>query len=196
MPIWLSVHAGLLAIAVAPGGPSVAGLSPPERRMLDPMRERLLRPEVLLDALALRGDESVADVGAGPGFFTLRLARRLPRGRVIAIDVDGPALAVLQRRAAAAGLRNVETRQVGPEDPGLAPASMALAFLCQVDQYLPDRARYFRALRRALRPGGRLVLVNYRRFEALDRDAATAAGFHAVLAAVAPPGYFVLIGDR
>jgi ubiquinone/menaquinone biosynthesis C-methylase UbiE len=184
-------------VAAAPSAdPTLAGLSPPERRMLDPLRERSLRPEALLDSLGLRGDEVVADVGAGPGFFTLRLARRLPHGRVIATDIDAPALAVLDQRAAAAALHNIETRHVAADDPGLPANSVDVAFVAQVDQYVPERTRYFVALRRALRPHGRLVLVNMARFHEPDRAAALEAGFQSTPAVAGPPGYFVMICEK
>jgi SAM-dependent methyltransferase len=198
------MNAASIAVAAAlallptsvPDDPSLAGLSPPQRRMLDPLRERILEPETLLNALELRGDEQIADVGAGPGFFTLRLARRLPRGHVIATDVDAAALAVLEKRAAAAALRNIETRHVSPTEPGLAVASLDIAFLCQVDHYLGARASYFRALRQALLPHGRLVLVNMARYREPDRKAALAAGFQSAKELSAPPGYFVMICEK
>ena len=83
-----------------------------------------------------------------------------PRGRVIATDVRGDYLAVLSRRAAGAGRRNIVTRRVSRDDPGLAPRSVDLVVLCQVDHLLDDRARYLAALERALRPNGRIVLIN------------------------------------
>ena len=193
--VWLAAIAAL-AVTSAAGDLSLAGLSPPQRRMLDPLRERLLRPESLLDSLHLRGDEQVADVGAGPGFFTLRLARRVAHGQVIATDVDRAALEAVRERAAEAGLRNVETRQGAADAPGLAADSVDLVFLCQVDQALGDRVAYFRALREALRPRGRLVLLNLAAYREQDRVAAVEAGFRAAAEAKAPPGYFMLICDR
>ncbi len=194
-PLALFCVSSLLLTSVA-DDPMLEGLSPPERRMLDPLRERILGPEALLDALGLHGDERVADVGAGPGFFTLKLARRLPKGKVLATDIDGAALTVLQRRAAAAGIANIETLTVSAENPGLGAESLDLAFLCQVDHYLRDREVYFRALRAALRPNGRLALINLSAHREADRAAATAAGFRNVHELKAPPGYFVLICDK
>jgi SAM-dependent methyltransferase len=196
LSLWVGALAFCIAAAPAPDDPSLAGLSPPQRRMLDPLRERILRPEALLDSLELRGDERVADVGAGPGFFTIKLARRLPRGQVIATDIDAASLAVVNRRAAAVALHNIETRHVAPDDPGLTADSVDVAFVVQVDQYLPERTPYFRALRRALRPHGRLVLVNMARFREPDRAAALAAGFQSPREVGGPPGYFVMICGR
>jgi ubiquinone/menaquinone biosynthesis C-methylase UbiE len=139
-----------------------------DRQMLDPRRARAIRPDELVARLGLPPDGVVADIGAGPGLLALPLARAVPRGRVIATDVREHPLGVTAARARAAGLSNVETKVVAPDAPGLAPRSIDLALLCQVDHLLADRARYLRLLAQALRPGGRIVIVNY--FP--DRDAA------------------------
>src|SRR5919201_1315272 len=78
-------------------------------RQLGEERRRSLDPEDYLDLLALRPDMVVADVGCGPGYFTLPLARRLPQGRVLACDIQQEMLDVLRQRVSEAGLTNVET---------------------------------------------------------------------------------------
>ena len=159
--------------------------------MLSPQRARQLPPEKLIAALGLRGDETVADVGAGAGFFTLPLARALPRGRVIATDIEPTYLTVLGRRAA--GLHNIETKLVAKDDPGLAAESLDLALLVQVDHYLPGRAAYFSRLRAALRPSGRLALVNFDRYRALDIAAAEASNFTVTDSREVGPDLFLVI---
>jgi ubiquinone/menaquinone biosynthesis C-methylase UbiE len=121
------------------------------------------RPDDVLDALALHDGMIVADVGAGSGYFTLRIARRVaPGGRVIATDVQPQMLAMIRERAAAAHLGNVETRLVHDADAGLDAGSIDLALLVDVYHELADPAAVMAGVRRALRPGGRLVLVEYR----------------------------------
>jgi SAM-dependent methyltransferase len=128
-----------------------------------PDRDARERPDAVLDALALREGMIVADVGAGSGYFTLRLARRVgAAGRVIATDVQPEMLAMIDARAAAAKLGNIETRLVRAADAGLAPRSIDRALLVDVYHELADPAAVVAGLRRALRPGGRLVLVEYR----------------------------------
>jgi tRNA A58 N-methylase Trm61 len=144
--------------------------------MLHPARAQALQPAALIARLALPPAAVIADVGAGPGWLTLPLARAVPRGHVIATDVRADYLAVAQARAAEAGVRNLETRVVAPEEPGLAPASIDLALLCQVDAYLPDRARYLSRLAEALAPEGRIAVVTAVRHRAVVLDAARAAG--------------------
>ena len=121
------------------------------------------RPDLVIAALDLRAGMVVADVGAGSGYFTLRLARAVgATGRVIATDVQPEMLALIRERATAAGLTNVEPRLVTPNDAGLAPGSIDLALLVDVYHELADPAAVVGGLRAALRPGGRLVLVEYR----------------------------------
>jgi trans-aconitate methyltransferase len=150
------------------------------RAMLDPIREQALKPIELIARLHLAPTATVADIGAGPGFFTLPLARAVPKGQVIAADVREDYLAVAAERAAAAGLRNVRTQTLAPDRPAFAPRSLDLAFLCQVDQYLPDRAAYFAKLVPLLARGGRVVIVNWVRFREADRAAAASAGLRIV----------------
>jgi ubiquinone/menaquinone biosynthesis C-methylase UbiE len=151
-----------LALAACREDPE-AGLDPAGRLMLDPLRERALEPEALIRRLELAPDATIADIGAGPGFLTLYFARAVPRGRVIATDVDAAYLEVAKRRARAARLENVEIRVVAADHPGLDAGSIDVAVLCQVDHFLKDRVSYLRALTTALRPRGRIVILNFNR---------------------------------
>jgi len=172
----------------------VHGAAHADAGLLSPARWRALDPPTLVARLGLHPNDVVADVGAGPGLFTLPLARAVPRGRVIATDVRADFLDELARRAAAAGLRNVETQRVARDRPGLAPRSIDLAWLCQVDQFLPDRAAYVRALVTALRPRGRVVIVNFRRDREAARRALRDSGLRTVEDAPLGDRYFVLVG--
>ncbi|HYR96855.1 MAG TPA: methyltransferase domain-containing protein [Candidatus Binatus sp.] len=138
-------------------GPYIAELESPERA-------RWQQPERVVEALRLRPGMVVADIGAGTGYFTRRFAAAVgPEGKVLALDVEPAMLEELRRRAA--GVENIELRQVAPGEPGLAPRSVDLVFICNTGHHLPDRARYYTKLRRALRPAGRLVLIDFYRRE-------------------------------
>jgi 2-polyprenyl-3-methyl-5-hydroxy-6-metoxy-1,4-benzoquinol methylase len=187
----------LIGVLVCAMGIARADTPPPEldsqgRMMLDALREEALHPRELIARIGLRAGDVVADVGAGPGFLTLPLARALPKGRVLATDVQPTYLAVLTRRATAAGVRNVQTRVVRPDEPGLEPKAFDVILLCQVDHYLKDRAAYLSALVPALRPGGRIVLVNYTRYRDADRVAAQAAGLQIVDEWTPSPPFFMM----
>ena len=128
-----------------------------------PEREQTEQPEKALDALAIVPGSTVADVGAGTGYFTLRIARRVgPQGHVVATDLEPRMLAVLTDRAARAHLSNIETRVVTSEDPRLDPASLDLVLMIDVYHELAHPRAELAAIRRALRPAGRLALIEYR----------------------------------
>lgn len=160
--------------------------------MLDPAREARLRPAALVEHLRLRPDAVVADIGAGPGLLTLPLARAVPQGRVIATDINQGYLRVLARRAEAAGLRQVETRRVAPDAPGLEAGSVDLTLLCQVDHVLRNRVVYLKELVRALRPGGRIVIVHHTDHRPGAEALARAAGL-VVVDSWAPSSDFFLL---
>jgi trans-aconitate methyltransferase len=149
--------------------------------------EAYRQPSRIVAALALAPGLRVADVGAGRGFLTGRFADAVgPDGRVVATDVDGGALAAIAPRA------NVVTRVVRRDDPGLERAAYDRIFLGEVDQYLPDRAAYFRALVPALAPGGFIAVSNRLTYRAAVLAAANAAGLRAVeLPAGLPASFFI-----
>lgn len=150
--------------------------------MLNPARDELLKPRELVARLGLAPGQVVADLGAGPGYLTLGLARAVgPNGRVIATDINAAALALLRRRAACAGLVNIETRLVRARDPGLERDSVDVALLCHVDAFLGDRAAWLARLEPALRQqGGRLVVIGYLPSRTPLMAAAERAGFRLV----------------
>jgi len=163
------------------------------RMMLDPLRDRALDPPALIARLALAPDAVVADVGAGPGFLTLPLARAVVRGRVIATDIEPAYLGFLSAKAREQGIGNIETKLVDPAHPGLAPSSIDLALLCQLDHGLADRTAYFAELAHAVRPGGRIALVNYRRYRDADLAAARAANLRLLDEWSPSPSFFLLV---
>lgn len=158
--------------------------------------DRYRRPDLILGALALRGDESVLDVGAGDGYLAVPIARTIQgRGRVVALDIDREALSELEARAKAAGIaaRTIETRTVDPGDPALGDEHFDLILLSEVDHLLPDRARYLDRLRPHLARGGKLAVTNKR----LHRDALISAANRAGLTVQreldALPAHFLIL---
>lgn len=128
----------------------------------DPSRDAWQRPEAVLDHLGLPPEARVADLGAGTGYFTVRLARRVPRGKVFANDIEPDMVRYLGERAAKEGLSNVVPVQGQPDDPAL-PEAVDVAFMCNVYHHIEDRPGYFRKLAAQLRPGGRLVVVDFQK---------------------------------
>jgi SAM-dependent methyltransferase len=128
----------------------------------DPRRDAWQKPEQILDALALKPGQTVCDIGAGPGYFTLRAARRVGEtGHVFAVDVDARILDALRERLDRAKVANVTPVLGLSSDPLLPPSSCDLILLIDVYHHFPDRPAYLRRLVRALRAGGRVAAVDW-----------------------------------
>lgn len=127
-----------------------------------PDRETTEFPSRVLDALRLADTLRIADVGAGTGYFTFRIAPRVPRGRVFAVDIDPAMLDSLSRRRDRLGVHHVEVVRGTVADPGLDSASVDVVLIVDSYHEFSEPEAMGRALVRALRPGGRLVLVEYR----------------------------------
>lgn len=123
-------------------------------------RSRWQQPERVVEALAVERGSRVADLGAGGGYFTFRLARAVgPDGRVYAVDVDDDMRARMDRRARRAGVPNVVT--VAPHDGAAGlPEPVDLILVVDAFHHLPEqRAEYFGNLADTLRPGGRIAVI-------------------------------------
>ena len=125
-----------------------------------PDRAAWQKPDEVVAALRLRPGDAAADVGAGPGYFTLRLARAVgPDGRVYGIDAEPRMLELLARRAADAGVLNIEP--VRAEALPLPPLPCDVILLVNAYHHFPDGPAVLRALAERLAPGGRLAVVDY-----------------------------------
>ena len=150
------------------------------------------RPEQLVAALNIRPGEALAEIGAGSGYLTGRLAQAVGRtGRVVATDIDEAALAALKERTR--GLAQVEPRRVSATEPGLEPGRYDLILLAQVDHLLADQAAYLRALLPALKPGGRIALSNSVRYREPLRAALSALALRCEERDAQLPGQFLCI---
>lgn len=131
----------------------------------NPERDAWQRPdEVVARVVDGREDLRLVDLGAGTGYFTLRFARALPRGQVIAADIEPSLLAKVAERASGAGLEHVMTQLGAPEDPKLEAwaGAIDLVFLCNTYHHIGNRTEYFRRVGGLLAPAGRLVVVDFR----------------------------------
>lgn len=125
-------------------------------------REAEERTGALLDALDLRPDMVVADIGAGSGYFTMPIARRVPKGRVLATDIQPEMIDFLEARARTEGLTNVEGILSRGEDAMLPEAGVDVVLLVDAYHEFDRPWEMARSIHRALRPGGRVALVEYR----------------------------------
>lgn len=127
-----------------------------------PERDTYQQPARVLDVLAFRAGERVADIGAGSGYFTRRVARAVgPTGLVWALDIRQEILNYLQAMVAQDGLTNVRPRVVTPDDPQLSDGQVDTILMVDTLHYVKDRAAYARKLRAALAPGGRVVIIDF-----------------------------------
>lgn len=128
----------------------------------EPGRDAWQKPDEVVTLLAAPSGGTVADLGAGTGYFLGRLARAVgPTGKVVGLDVEADMVRFMTERATKEGLTNVEARQVQPADPGLAPASVDRVLVVDTWHHIDDRAAYVPLLARALRPGGAVVVVDF-----------------------------------
>jgi ubiquinone/menaquinone biosynthesis C-methylase UbiE len=132
----------------------------------DPQRDAWQTPDQVVRALRLREGDAVADIGAGSGYFTLRFAAAVGNtGRVRAVDINPDMLRHLEQRVRRARLANVEAILAKADDPLLPPGSIDLVFICDTWHHIGDRPRYLATLARALKPGGRVAIVDFHQRE-------------------------------
>jgi ubiquinone/menaquinone biosynthesis C-methylase UbiE len=132
------------------------------KHLADPGRDAWQKPDEVVAALRLRPGQVACDVGAGPGYFTLRLARAVgPAGRVYAVDVEPKIVDALRERLAGSGLRNVTPVLGLADDPMLPAAACDVVLIVDTYHHFPERVAYLGRLARALRPGGRIANVDY-----------------------------------
>ncbi len=127
----------------------------------DPKRDEWQKPHQLIQALALKPDAIVADIGAGTGYLSVRLAHMTPRGRVYGVDVEPDMVAYLRDRAAKSGLANLVAVQAKPGGLDL-PEKVDMAVLLDVYHHIGDRKSYFRKLKDQLKPGGSVAIIDFR----------------------------------
>ena len=155
------LQAGLQTVA-----PQRTGhLFPPENLGLleSPDRAEWQKPDQIMDALGIADGSKVADIGPGAGWFTIQLARRVgPNGHVYAEDVQRQMLEAIRRRVSREGLQNVESRLGTETDPNLSRNELDAALMVDVYPEIVERVTFLRNLARALKPNGRIGVVNYK----------------------------------
>ena len=125
-------------------------------------REREERTDLVITNLSLEDNSVVADIGAGTGYFSFPVARRVPEGRVIAVDIQEEMLNIIEMRKKQAGIGNIETVLGSTTDPNLPAETVDLAFIVDAYHEFSHPFEMSQAIFAALKPGGRLVLIEYR----------------------------------
>lgn len=125
-------------------------------------RDSYQKPEKVMAVLSFKSGEKVADIGAGSGYFTLRIARAVgPEGLVWAVDIEQTFLDHIEKRIKEENLANVRLNLVTARDPQLPAKSLNTILLVHTYAYIHDRVEYAKKLREALVPEGRVVIIEY-----------------------------------
>lgn len=190
-----------------------ARIFPPEElgQLEGPDRELWQKPDQIMDALGIADGSTVADLGAGGGWFTVRLARRVgPQGLVYAEDIQEPMIESMERRVSREGLRNVRMVLGTPDDPKLPARKLDAVLIVDVYHEVADRVALLRKVRESLTPLGRLGIVDFKKDgggpgpmmeermdEAVVINDAKAAGLHLLSReAFLPYQYLLIFGKK
>ena len=127
----------------------------------DPERDAWQKPEEILDALHLKRTSTVADIGAGTGYFSVRIAKRIPEGKIFAADVEPDMVGYLGERAQREHLTNLVPVQASADAANL-PEPVDVVLVVDTYHHIGNRTQYFAKLKPSLRPGGRLAIVDFK----------------------------------
>jgi predicted methyltransferase len=174
-----AVLALILGCACAPPAPYAYAQSAPEaghgrhmerrfdpersaRSFDNPARDEWQKPDQVLAALNLKSGQAVADIGAGTGYFTVRLAAHEAAPKVYAVDIEAAMVEHIRKRAEKEGLRNVVAVQ-GSSTSANLPEPVDLVLVVNTYHHIADREGYFRRLRSSMKPGGQLAIVDWKK---------------------------------
>jgi ubiquinone/menaquinone biosynthesis C-methylase UbiE len=128
----------------------------------DPARDEWQKPIEVISALALMPGQVVADIGAGTGYFTVRLAKAAAAPKVYAVDVEKSMVDYVRLRATKEGLSNISAILARPDHANL-PEPVDLVLVVDTYHHIPNRPTYFRELRTSLKPGARVAIIDFRK---------------------------------
>jgi SAM-dependent methyltransferase len=127
----------------------------------DPDRDAWQKPHEVIQALKLKPNAVIADIGSGTGYFSARFAHMVPQGKVYGVDTEPDMVKYLGERAKREGLGNIVPVTGAPNDPRL-PEKADLIIFVDVFHHVEDRGSYFRKLRDSLRSQGRIAIIDFR----------------------------------
>jgi ubiquinone/menaquinone biosynthesis C-methylase UbiE len=130
-------------------------------RFDDPARDLWQLPDRVIAALNLKSGQIVADIGAGTGYFSVRLAKSNASPKVYAADIEPEMVSYLRERAAKEGLNNLIAVQAAADQPNL-PEPVDLILIVDTYHHIGDREAYFRRLAKSMKPGGRVVIIDFK----------------------------------
>ena len=130
----------------------------------DPARDEWQKPDLVVEMLKLTPGMNVADIGAASGYFTRRMAKKvMPGGYALAVDVESNFFDYVTKRAHEEGQYNLFCVECTPEDPRLPAQSMDVILIVDTLHHIEGRPEYYQTLKKALRKGGRVVIVDFKK---------------------------------
>lgn len=124
-------------------------------------RMKWQKPDAVIEKLNLKGDESIADVGAGSGFFSFRFASMLPKGKVYAIDIEPEMVRYIHHKAMINEIKNVEAILAEPDDPKV-PGDSDIVFICDVLHHIENKSLWLKRVYNQMQKGARLILIEFK----------------------------------
>ncbi|MBP7737483.1 MAG: class I SAM-dependent methyltransferase [Spirochaetes bacterium] len=129
-----------------------------------PDRAQWQKPDDVIRTLDLKKGQRIADIGAGSGYFTRRFARAVaPGGEAVGYDVDPGMVSHMKKYAAENRIKNFRASLISPDSPALDRASFDMIFICNTYHHMENRVAYLKKIKAALKTGGRVVIVDYRK---------------------------------
>ena len=132
----------------------------------NPERDAEQKPDEVIKALGIKQGETIADIGAGSGYFALRFSRHVgDSGRIYAVDISSDMILFMNRRIRDLKLKNVATLLSAPDDPLLMDGSIDRFFICNTWHHIEDKTHYLALMKQMLRPGGQIIMIDYQKRE-------------------------------
>lgn len=157
-------------------------------RFEDPKRDAWQKPDEVIAALALPPEAKVADIGSATGYFPVRFAKALPRGRVYGMDVESSMVDYLNKRAEREELPNLTSHLAEFADAKI-PEPVDLILMVNTYHHIEARPVYFAKLAASLKPGGRLALIDFTRASTMGPESAEKVPADQVEAELKEAGY-------
>lgn len=119
------------------------------------------KPDAVIETLNIRGDEKIADVGAGSGYFSFSFAFAVPQGKVYAIDIEPEMIRYVHHKAMMNNIKNIEAILAEPDDPKV-PRDSDIVFICDVLHHIENKSLWLKKVHDQMKKGARLVLIEFK----------------------------------
>jgi len=130
----------------------------------DPARDAYQKPHEVLMSLGLKEGETIADIGAGSGYFAFRFSHHVgENGRVYAVDINPDMIVYMNRRIRDLKLKNMVTVLSAPDDPLLMDGSIDRFFICEAWHHIQNQTQYLTLMKKMLKPGGQVIMIDFQK---------------------------------